>query len=135
MFLSELPPSSTASLANCFHFAAFSLSITPLSPFITSTKHLSNSSLVAIPFSPAITRIPTSQTSTRYFALVGWSVHCGMATTGTPRLSASSVEFHPQREIAREFALLRGPDHPQEFAFALDQALSNFTHLLVLQVG
>nr|GMD09096.1 Os09g0518266 [Ipomoea batatas] len=97
MFLSELPPSSTASLASCFHFAAFSLSITPLSPFITSTKHLSTSSLVTIPFSLAITRIPTSQTSTRYFALVGWSVHCGMATTGTPRLSASRVEFHPQR--------------------------------------
>uniref|UniRef100_A0A0A8YH60 Uncharacterized protein n=1 Tax=Arundo donax TaxID=35708 RepID=A0A0A8YH60_ARUDO len=31
-----------------------------------------------------------------YFAFIGWSDHCGIATIGTPMHSPSIVEFHPQ---------------------------------------
>ncbi|CAA7395248.1 unnamed protein product [Spirodela intermedia] len=43
-----------------------------------------------------LARTPTPQASSTSLALVGWSVHCGIATMGTPRLRASSVEFQPQ---------------------------------------
>ncbi|GMP44362.1 hypothetical protein CsSME_00013321 [Camellia sinensis var. sinensis] len=58
--------------------------------------HLSISSLVAIPFSSTFATTPTPQTCSRKCALVVWSRNCGIATTGTPKLTASTVEFHPQ---------------------------------------
>ena len=50
MFLSELPPSFTASLANSFHFRAFLFNSCPLSPSMTSFMHTTISSLLTIPF-------------------------------------------------------------------------------------
>jgi len=95
-YSSELPPISTAVLANFFHLLEFPLIVLLLSLSRTSLMHFSTSSLVTIPFSFTFTITPTCQTSVIYLALVGWSLHCGIATIGTPKLNASSVEFHPQ---------------------------------------
>ncbi|CAA6659865.1 unnamed protein product [Spirodela intermedia] len=42
----------------------------------------------------ALTPTPHSVSASR--ALVGWSVHCGSPTVGTPQSRLSTVEFHPQ---------------------------------------
>ncbi|KAG2644637.1 hypothetical protein PVAP13_2KG375616 [Panicum virgatum] len=96
MLLSELPPSLTALLAFSFHPAAFRRYSELLSPSITSLTRLSTSSFLTTPSSSGRTRTPTRHTSSMYLAFMGWSDHCGIATIGTPALSASVVEFHPQ---------------------------------------
>ncbi|MFS7965213.1 hypothetical protein Hanom_Chr09g00759531 [Helianthus anomalus] len=68
--LSELPPSSTAALANSLHFAAFFRVTTPLSSSIIFIIHDTRFSLVTIPFSLALTLTPTSQISSSNLAFV-----------------------------------------------------------------
>ena len=75
MHLSELPPSSTLP--------------------ITFPMQSSRTSFLTIPLSSARALNPIPQTSSTNLALVGWSVHRGATTIGTPRLSASRVEFQP----------------------------------------
>ncbi|CAL9153636.1 unnamed protein product, partial [Musa hybrid cultivar] len=68
------------------------LIISPLLfPSITALTQRSISALVTTPVSA-----PLAHTSSTYLAFVGWSVHSGKATMGTPTDTASSVEFHPQ---------------------------------------
>ncbi|KAK9039125.1 hypothetical protein V6N11_023961 [Hibiscus sabdariffa] len=50
-----------------------------------------------IPFSSGRALIPIPHTSSMCFALVGWSFHIGIASIGTPRLSASRTELKLQR--------------------------------------
>ena len=106
MFLSELPPSSSNSLVSSFHLTKFLfISFPDLSPSITSLIHSSIWSLVAMPHSSNLIFTPTFHISTINFALVVWFVHYGIATIGTPKLNASSVEFHPQWVIKHPIAL------------------------------
>uniref|UniRef100_J3KUN4 Uncharacterized protein n=1 Tax=Oryza brachyantha TaxID=4533 RepID=J3KUN4_ORYBR len=96
MFLSELPSSLMAVLAFSFQSAAFLTYSSLLSPSITSRTRLANSSFLTTPSPSGRTRTPTRHTSEMYMAFTVWSDHCGTATIGTPALSASVVEFHPQ---------------------------------------
>lgn len=95
MFLSELPPSLTASTTIYFHLTAFLRISRPLSPCMTSFTRAVTSSLVTTPFPSLLTRTPILHTSAISLALVVWSVHRGITTIGTPKLNASRVEFHP----------------------------------------
>ena len=104
MLLLELPPSSN-SLVSSFHLTEFLFISFPLSPSITSLIHNSICYLVAIPLSSNLIIAPTFHTSTINSALVVWSVHYGIATIGTLKLNASSVEFHPQWVIKHPIAL------------------------------
>ena len=105
MFLLELPSSSSTSLVNSFHLTEFFFISFLVSPSITSLIHSSICYLVAMPLSSNLIFAPTFHTLTINFALVIWSVHYGIATIGTPKLNASSVEFHPQWVIKRPIAL------------------------------
>uniref|UniRef100_A0A6N2LLF2 Uncharacterized protein n=1 Tax=Salix viminalis TaxID=40686 RepID=A0A6N2LLF2_SALVM len=83
MFLSEEPPSLTASIANSLHFLAFFFISLPFSPSITSLIQHSISSLGTIPFSSTLTLTPTFQTSSTSFAFGGWSDMLPKATYTT----------------------------------------------------
>ena len=104
MLLLELPPSSN-SLVSSFYLTEFLFISFPLSPSITSLIHNSICYLVAIPLSSNLIVAPTFHTSTINSALVVWFVHYGIATIGTLKLNASSVEFHPQWVIKHPIAL------------------------------
>nr|CAB3468014.1 unnamed protein product [Digitaria exilis] len=97
MFFSDVPPPETASLAfsiHCFACARISTARSP-SPMTPSTHRLSSSRpTTASP--PIAARTPTPARSSTSHATVGWSVHCGTATIGTPCVMLSSAEFHPQ---------------------------------------
>ncbi|GAV90605.1 hypothetical protein CFOL_v3_34014 [Cephalotus follicularis] len=105
MDLSELPPWLIASFANLLHLVELFLISWLLFPSITCFKHIINSSLLTIPFSSSFTLTPTPQISSINFAFGNWSAHCGKPTIGTPRLSPSSVEFHPQCVTKQPMAL------------------------------
>ena len=106
MFLSELPPSSNTSLlVSSFHLTKFLFISFPLSPSIISLIRSSIWSLVAMPLSSNLIFTPTFYISTINFALVVWFVHYGIATIGTAKINASSVEFHPQWVIKHPIAL------------------------------
>ncbi|GER27898.1 3-octaprenyl-4-hydroxybenzoate carboxy-lyase [Striga asiatica] len=96
IFLSELPPRPIASRATSLHLPAFDLITLPSSPSITRLTQLTISPFFTIPNSSFLALIPNAHTSVTSFAFVLWSVHCGIATIGTPEHSPSRVEFHPQ---------------------------------------
>ncbi|KAJ8499841.1 hypothetical protein OPV22_010393 [Ensete ventricosum] len=93
---SELPPARSASVAASLHRREFLIISPLLSPSITALTQRSISALATMPVSAPLARTPTPHTSSTYLAFVGWSVHNGKATMGTPSDIASSVEFHPQ---------------------------------------
>ncbi|KAJ0880103.1 hypothetical protein HanRHA438_Chr10g0459391 [Helianthus annuus] len=96
IFLSDEPPSATASREALFNSAAFFLNSSDLGPLIISSTHLATSSPTKQPSESFSTFTPTFQTSVTSFAFVGWSLHFGQAITGTPAAILSTNEFHPQ---------------------------------------
>ncbi|KAH0463237.1 hypothetical protein IEQ34_007819 [Dendrobium chrysotoxum] len=92
------PPSFRAALTASPISLAFSLILLPSSPSITilTTSSTLSAATTSCRRSHSLTTTPTFNPSASSLVLAGWSECIGQAITGTPQLTASMHEFHPQ---------------------------------------
>ncbi|KAL0905994.1 hypothetical protein M5K25_024453 [Dendrobium thyrsiflorum] len=90
------PPSAKATAVASFNSFTLFLKTFPSSPSINSFTTLAISSLSIKPSSPFFGRIAIFTPSTNIIAFIACSANNGQAIIGTPCVTLSSVEFHPQ---------------------------------------